>query len=383
MIKQFGPTPVTASTASRNRAAAASHSSTRLPIDDTRIRGITELAPPSHLLREFPASERAAATTFEARQAIHRVLHGADDRLEVVVGPCSIHDYDAAIEYAQRLTALRAKLAGELIVVMRVYFEKPRTTVGWKGLINDPDLDDSYRINDGLRLARRILLEINELDLPAGTEYLDMITPQYIADLIAWGAIGARTTESQVHRELASGLSCPVGFKNGTDGDVRIAVDAIKAASAPHHFLSVTKGGHSAIVHTAGNEDGHIILRGGTAPNYDAASVDATCALLGAAGLAARLMIDCSHANSRKNHERQVDVARDVAAQIAAGDERIFGVMLESHLNAGRQDLVPGQELRYGVSITDACIGWETTVTTLELLADAVRRRRVKVADAA
>ena len=288
------------------------------------------------------------------------MLHGADDRLLVVVGPCSIHDYDAAIEYATRLAALRAELSTDLIIVMRVYFEKPRTTVGWKGLINDPNLDDSYRINDGLRLARRILLEINELDLPAGTEYLDMITPQYIADLIAWGAIGARTTESQVHRELASGLSCPVGFKNGTDGDVRIAVDAIKAASAPHHFLSVTKGGHSAIVHTAGNEDGHIILRGGKAPNYDAASVEATCAELAAAGLAARLMIDCSHANSRKSHERQLDVARDVAAQIAGGDERIFGVMLESHLNEGRQDLVPGQELEYGVSITDACIGWES-----------------------
>jgi 3-deoxy-7-phosphoheptulonate synthase len=374
---------VTTSTASRNRAAAASVSPARLPIDDLRIRGITELAPPSHLLREFPASERAAATTFEARNAIHRVLHGADDRLEVVVGPCSIHDYGAAIEYATRLAAVREALASDLIIVMRVYFEKPRTTVGWKGLINDPNLDDSYRINDGLRLARRILLEINELGLPAGTEYLDMITPQYLADLIAWGAIGARTTESQVHRELASGLSCPVGFKNGTDGDVRIAVDAIKAASAPHHFLSVTKGGHSAIVHTAGNEDGHIILRGGKAPNFDAASVEATCAMLASAGLAARLMIDCSHANSGKRHERQVDVARDVASQIANGDERIFGVMLESHLKEGRQDLVPGRELEYGVSITDACIGWETTVPTLELLAEAVRKRRVKVADAA
>ena len=259
-----------------------------------------ELAPPAHLLREFPASERAATTTYEARQAIHRVLHGADDRLLVVVGPCSIHDYDAAIDYATRLAALRRELAADLVVVMRVYFEKPRTTVGWKGLINDPHLDDSYRINEGLRLARRILLEVNELELPAGTEYLDMITPQYIADLIAWGAIGARTTESQVHRELASGLSCPVGFKNGTDGDVRIAVDAIKAASAPHHFLSVTKGGHSAIVHTAGNEDCHIILRGGKTPNYDAASVEATCQELAAAGLAARLMIDCSHANSQQ-----------------------------------------------------------------------------------
>ncbi len=245
-----------------------------------------ELAPPSHLLREFPASERAATTTFEARQAIHRVLHGADDRLLVVVGPCSIHDYDAAIDYATRLAAERRELAADLVIVMRVYFEKPRTTVGWKGLINDPHLDDSYRINEGLRLARRILVEVNELELPAGTEYLDMITPQYLADMIAWGAIGARTTESQVHRELASGLSCPVGFKNGTNGDVRIAVDAIKAASAPHHFLSVTKGGHSAIVHTAGNEDCHIILRGGRTPNYDAASVEATCKELAGAGLA-------------------------------------------------------------------------------------------------
>ena len=369
------------STAHRNRVAAAPQSAPRLPIDDTRIREIMELAPPAHLLREFPASESAAATTYEARVAIHRVLHGADDRLLAVVGPCSIHDYDAAIDYATRLSAARRELAADLVVVMRVYFEKPRTTVGWKGLINDPHLDDSYRINDGLRLARRILLEINELDLPAGTEYLDMITPQYLADLIAWGAIGARTTESQVHRELASGLSCPVGFKNGTNGDVRIAVDAIKAASAPHHFLSVTKGGHSAIVHTAGNEDCHIILRGGKAPNYDAASVAATCHELAAAGLAAKLMIDCSHANSQRRHERQVDVARDVAAQIAAGEDRIFGVMIESHLNPGRQDLVPGQSLQYGVSITDACIGWDETLDVLHTLAGAVRARRVQRSD--
>ena len=366
------------STAHRNRAAALSYPGSRLPIDDTRIREIMELAPPAHLLREFPASERAATTTFEARQAIHRVLHGADDRLLVVVGPCSIHDYDAAIDYATRLAALDAELAAELVVVMRVYFEKPRTTVGWKGLINDPRLDDSYRINEGLRLARRILVEVNELGLPAGTENLDMITPQYIADLIAWGAIGARTTESQVHRELASGLSCPVGFKNGTDGDVRIAVDAIKAASAPHHFLSVTKGGHSAIVHTAGNEDCHIILRGGRAPNYDAASVESTCRELAAAGLAPRLMVDCSHANSQRRHDRQPEVAREVAAQVAGGDRRIIGLMLESHLNEGRQDLVAGEPLRYGVSITDACIGWDTTVAVLRAIADAVRARRPK-----
>ena len=310
------------------------------------------------------------------------MLHGADDRLLVVVGPCSIHDYDAAIDYATRLSAVKRDLAADLVVVMRVYFEKPRSTVGWKGLINDPHLDDSYRINEGLRLARRILVEVNELGLPAGTEYLDMITPQYIADLIAWGAIGARTTESQVHRELASGLSCPVGFKNGTDGDIGIAVDAIKAASAPHHFLSVTKGGHSAIVHTAGNEDCHIILRGGKAPNFDAASVASTCRELALAGLAAKLMIDCSHANSQKKHERQVDVARDVAAQIAGGDQRICGLMLESHINAGRQDLVPGKELLYGVSITDPCIGWETTVDVVAHLAESVRRRRLKQADA-
>ena len=368
------------STANRSRAAAAANN-TPLRIDDTRIREIMELAPPAHLLRELPASERAATTTFDTRQAIHRVLHGADDRLLVVVGPCSIHDYDAAIDYATRLASIKRDLAAELIVVMRVYFEKPRSTVGWKGLINDPRLDDSYKINEGLRLARRILSEINDLDVPAGTEYLDMITPQYIADLIAWGAIGARTTESQVHRELASGLSCPVGFKNGTDGDIRIAVDAIKAASAPHHFLSVTKGGHSAIVHTSGNEDCHIILRGGKAPNYDAASVEATCKELAGAGLGAKLMIDCSHANSQKKHERQVDAARDIAAQIADGDERIIGVMLESHINAGRQDLVPGKDLLYGVSITDACIGWDTTVDVLRLLAESVRERRQKLAE--
>jgi len=346
-------------------------------VDDTRITEITELAPPSHLLREFALSETAAATTYEARQAIHRVLHGADNRLLVIVGPCSIHDYDAAIDYATRLSALRRELGNDLVIAMRVYFEKPRTTVGWKGLINDPRLDDTYRINEGLRLARRILLEINELELPAGTEYLDMITPQYIADLIAWGAIGARTTESQVHRELASGLSCPVGFKNGTNGDVRIAVDAIKAASAPHHFLSVTKGGHSAIVHTAGNEDCHIILRGGKEPNYDKASIDATAAELAKAGLASLIMVDCSHANTRKQHERQLDVAADVAAQVAAGDSRIIGLMLESHLNAGRQDLVPGKPLAYGVSITDGCVGWDETVTVLRSLAAAVRARRL------
>jgi len=374
---------VPSSTAQRHRQAAAGTPATVRPVDDTRITEITELAPPSHLLREFPVSDAAAVTTYDRRQAIHRILHGADDRLVVVVGPCSIHDYDAAIDYATRLAALKRELEADLAIVMRVYFEKPRTTVGWKGLINDPRLDGSFRINEGLRLARRILLEINELELPAGTEYLDMITPQYIADLISWGAIGARTTESQVHRELASGLSCPVGFKNGTNGDVRIAVDAIKAASAPHHFLSVTKGGHSAIVHTAGNEDCHIILRGGKSPNYDAASIEATCKELASAGLAQRVMIDCSHANSQKKHERQVDVAADVAAQVAAGDDRIVGLMIESHLNPGRQDLKPDVPLAYGVSVTDACIGWDATVDTLRALAGAVRKRRVALADRA
>jgi len=374
---------VNAPAANRHKPPAGAQTPSKLPIDDTRIRDIMELAPPAHLLREFPASDVAIRTTYEARQAIHRVLHGADDRLLVVVGPCSIHDYDAAIDYATRLSATRRELADELIVVMRVYFEKPRTTVGWKGLINDPRLDDSFRINEGLRLARRILLEINELELAAATEYLDMITPQYIADLIAWGAIGARTTESQVHRQVASGLSCPVGFKNGTDGGVRVAVDAVRAASAPHHFLSVTKGGHSAIVSTAGNEDCHIILRGGSSPNYDAASVDRVCGELGRAGLAARLMIDFSHANSQKQHERQLDVGRDVAAQIARGDDRIIGAMIESHINPGRQDLLPGQPLAYGVSITDACIGWDATAGLLRDLAEAVRRRRVLLTDAA
>src|SRR6476659_2721349 len=306
-----------------------------------------ELAPPAHLLREFPASEAAAATTYEARVAIHRVLHGADDRLLVVVGPCSIHDYDAAIDYATRLSAARRELAADLVVVMRVYFEKPRTTVGWKGLINDPHLDDSYRINDGLRLARRILLEINELDLPAGTEYLDMITPQYLADLIAWGAIGARTTESQSHRQLASGLSCPVGFKNGTDGNIRIAVDAIKAANSRHHFISVTKSGHVAVFKTAGNEDCHLILRGGKAPNYDAASVEAACRELAAAGLRQHVMVDFSHANSSKQFQRQVDVGADVAGQLAKGETRIMGVMIEGHINPGRHDHVPGKPLAY------------------------------------
>jgi 3-deoxy-7-phosphoheptulonate synthase len=300
-----------------------------------------------------------------------------DDRLVVVIGPCSIHDAAAAREYAQRLAGERARLSAELEIVMRVYFEKPRTTVGWKGLINDPDLDGSFRINHGLRLARQLLLEINELGVPAGCEYLDMITPQYLADLVSWGAIGARTTESQVHRELASGLSCPVGFKNGTDGNVRIAADAIKAAQQPHHFLSVTKGGHSAIVSTRGNEDCHIILRGGPQPNFDAASVQAVSEELSLRGLAQRLMIDASHANALKKWENQLVVCRDVAGQLGGGEERIFGVMVESHLVAGRQDLVPGRPLTYGQSITDACLGWDESAAALQILADGVRQRRI------
>ena len=346
-------------------------------IDDVRIREIKELSPPSHLIREFPLSEATERITYETRQAIHGILHAADERLLVIIGPCSIHDPKSALEYARRLSQVRAKHAADLLVVMRVYFEKPRTTVGWKGLINDPHLDGTFRINEGLRLARSVLLDINELGVPAGVEYLDMITPQYIADLVSWGAIGARTTESQVHRELASGLSCPVGFKNGTDGNIRVAVDAIKTSRQPHHFLSVTKGGHSAIVSTNGNEDCHVILRGGPKPNYDAASVDAAAAQLATAGLEQRLMIDFSHANSAKDYKRQSEVCADVAAQIAGGDERIIGVMVESHLHPGRQDLVPGKPLAYGVSITDACIGWDDSVKILERLADAVRRRRL------
>ncbi len=353
-------------------------SSSNRQVDDVRIKDMFELAPPAHLMREFKAHEATEQLVYDTRREIHQILHGADDRLVVVVGPCSIHDKKAALEYAGRLKAVREELRRELVIVMRVYFEKPRTTVGWKGLINDPYLDGSYKINDGLRLAREILLEINELGLPAATEFLDTLTPQYYADLISWGAIGARTTESQVHRQLASGMSCPMGFKNGTDGNIRIAVDAIKAAAAPHFFLSVTKGGHSAIVSTCGNEDCHIILRGGKAPNYDAASVETAATELGKAGLPARIMIDCSHANSSKQHNKQIEVAADIGRQIAAGDDRIFGVMIESHLNEGRQDLLPGKPLAYGVSITDACIDWASTESVLRQLAEDVARRRLK-----
>ncbi len=346
--------------------------------DDLRIREMKELVPPAHLIREFACTGIAEQTAASARVALHRILHGQDDRLMVVIGPCSIHDTKAAMEYARRLAGERDRFKGELEIVMRVYFEKPRTTVGWKGLINDPYMDNSFRINDGLRMARELLRDINELGLPAGTEFLDVISPQYIADLISWGAIGARTTESQVHRELASGLSCPVGFKNGTDGNIKIAVEAIKAASQPHHFLSVTKGGHSAIVSTNGNEDCHIILRGGKAPNYDAASVELACQQIAAQGLAARLMIDASHANSSKKPENQIPVCADIATQVAAGDTRIVGVMVESHLVAGRQDLVPGKELVYGQSVTDGCIDWEQSLGVLEGLAASVRQRRLR-----
>ena len=347
--------------------------------DDLRIKEIKELAPPSHVLREFPISEKAAQLTYDTRQAVHRILHGADDRLLVIMGPCSIHDVKAAKDFASRLKEAKDQLAEDLLVMMRVYFEKPRTTIGWKGLINDPRLDGSFSINEGIRVARELLLGINELGVPAGCEFLDMITPQYIADLVSWGAIGARTTESQIHRELASGLSCPVGFKNGTDGNIRIAVDAIRAAQAPHHFLSVTKAGHSAIVSTTGNEDCHIILRGGKTPNYDAASVEAAAKGLADAGLAQRLMIDFSHSNSSKNSQKQLDVGHDVAHQLAGGDDRIFGIMVESHLKAGRQDLVPGKPLVYGQSITDGCLSWEDSRKLLDTLAEAVRKRRVKL----
>ena len=344
--------------------------------DDLRIRDIRELITPEQLTREFPCSEAAANTVGAARSAIHRILHRQDDRLVVVIGPCSIHDIDAAREYAGLLEKQRERLQGELEIVMRVYFEKPRTTVGWKGLINDPALDGSFRINEGLRLARGLLLGINDIGLPAGCEFLDMITPQYIADLVAWGAIGARTTESQVHRELASGLSCPVGFKNGTDGNVKIAVDAVQAASQPHHFLAVTKQGRSAIATTTGNQDCHVILRGGKVPNFDAASVAAAWQALEAAKLDATLMIDASHGNSSKKYENQPLVIDDIARQIENGERRIGGVMVESHLVAGRQDQVAGKPLRYGQSITDACIDWPTSVSVLERLAVAVQRRR-------
>ncbi|KOO13854.1 phospho-2-dehydro-3-deoxyheptonate aldolase [Vibrio xuii] len=344
--------------------------------DDVRINKSKELLPPVAVLEKFPATESASSTTFRSREAISNILKGDDDRLLVIIGPCSIHDPEAAIEYGKRLKVLRDELGDRLEVVMRVYFEKPRTTVGWKGLINDPYLNDTFKINDGLRMGRKLLLDLTDMGMPTASEFLDMITPQYVADLISWGAIGARTTESQVHRELASGISCPVGFKNGTDGNIKIASDAIRSASASHHFLSVTKYGHSAIIETAGNPDCHIILRGGKEPNYSADHVGAIKQELEASGLPQKVMIDFSHANSSKQYQRQMVVAEDVAGQISGGEDSIFGVMIESHLVEGRQDLVAGETLTYGQSITDACIGWDDTEKVLRQLADAVAERR-------
>ena len=339
--------------------------------DDVKIREVKELLPPIAHLYELPISDAAADLVHQTRQEIADLVHGRDKRLLLIIGPCSIHDPEAALEYARKLLPLRKKYEKELLIVMRVYFEKPRTTVGWKGLINDPHLDGTFDINFGLRQARRLLLALNDMGMPASTEFLDMITPQYYADLIAWGAIGARTTESQVHRELASGLSCPVGFKNGTDGNLKIAIDAIGAASHPHHFLSITKAGHSAIVHTVGNADCHVILRGGKEPNYDSDHVKAAAEQLTKAGVTPKLMVDCSHANSRKDYTRQMEVAQDVAQQLRAGENNIMGLMVESHLVAGRQD----KPEVYGQSITDACIGWDATEEMLALLAEANRSR--------
>ena len=350
----------------------------KLATDDVRVREIKPLITPVELLARLKESAVSTQNILATRKAIHNILHDVDDRLLVIIGPCSIHDTKAGIEYARRLLAVRDRLSADLLVVMRVYFEKPRTTVGWKGLINDPHLDGSYAINEGLEKARKFLLDVNELGMPAALEFLDMITPQYTADLVSWGAIGARTTESQVHRELASGLSCPVGFKNGTDGSVKVAIDAIKTAESPHHFLSVTKEGQSAIISTSGNEDCHVILRGGKTPNYEAKCVDAACANIAMAGLAPCLMIDCSHGNSSKLYQQQIEVARDVGVQVAQGDARIIGVMVESHLHAGRQDHAPGCKLEYGKSITDGCLGWDESVILLEALAGAVRARRKK-----
>ncbi|MBX7220880.1 MAG: 3-deoxy-7-phosphoheptulonate synthase AroG [Blastocatellia bacterium] len=345
--------------------------------DDVRIRSVRVVLPPAYLQEEFPVSETASETVFHARQAIRNILNRTDDRLLVVVGPCSIHDVKAACEYATLLKAKVEEFKDDLCIVMRVYFEKPRTTVGWKGLINDPYIDGSSKINDGLKLARKLLVDLAEMGVPAGSEFVDLISPQYTAELISWGAIGARTTESQSHRELASGLSCPVGFKNGTGGTLQIAVDAVRAATHPHYFLSHTKQGQSAIFETAGNPDCHVILRGGRAPNYDAEHVAHAVSLMEKANLPARIMVDCSHANSNKDHLRQIEVCQDVCEQVSAGNTNLIGVMVESHLVAGRQDARPDKPLRYGQSITDACIGWEDTETVLTNLAQAVRARRV------
>ncbi|MCZ6526277.1 MAG: 3-deoxy-7-phosphoheptulonate synthase [Gammaproteobacteria bacterium] len=344
--------------------------------DDLRIASIKAVTSPAEICEDVPISEKAATTVYETRQTIHNILIGKDDRLMLVIGPCSIHDTVAAVEYASHLQPLMEELKDNLLIVMRVYFEKPRTTVGWKGLINDPDLDGSFHINKGLRLARQLLLDINEMAIPAGTEFLDIITPQYLTDMVSWGAIGARTTESQVHREVVSGMSCPIGFKNGTDGTTQIAVDAIHSASQPHNFLSLRKEGTSAIFTTKGNEDCHIILRGGKQPNYNADSINAAASQLQSAKLPARIMVDFSHANSRKQYQQQLQVGHDVAKQVAAGDGRIFGAMIESHLIAGRQDIVADKELVYGQSITDACLGWEETEPLIRELAQAANKRR-------
>ena len=351
--------------------------------DDERIKDITVLPPPEHLIRFFPIDGTPVESLItQTRRNIHNIMAGTDDRLLVVIGPCSIHDPMAALEYARKLVEQRHKYADTLEIVMRVYFEKPRTTVGWKGLINDPYLDESYRIDEGLRIARQLLIDINRIGLPAGSEFLDVISPQYIGDLIAWGAIGARTTESQVHRELASGISAPIGFKNGTDGNIRIATDAIQATARGHHFLSVHKNGQVAIVQTNGNPDCHVILRGGKAPNYDAASVSAACKDLEAAKLPATLMVDCSHANSSKQHEKQLEVARDIGAQVAGGSRQVFGLMVESHLNPGAQKFTPGKDdpkaLAYGQSITDACLSWGDSLELLEGLSQSVKARRAR-----
>ena len=354
----------------------STHDTTR--IDDTRIGAVRPLITPALLQEWQPAPDAAQDLVETSRAAVSQVLHGADDRLVVVVGPCSIHDHDEALDYARRLKAEADRHAAELLVVMRVYFEKPRTTVGWKGYINDPHRDGSYAINEGLQMARRLLLDVLAIGLPVGCEFLDLLSPQFISDLVSWGAIGARTTESQSHRQLASGLSCPVGFKNGTDGGVKVAADAIVAAQAPHAFLGLTKMGQAAVFETRGNQDCHVILRGGKVPNYSKADVDAACALLKSNGLRGQVMVDVSHANSSKQHARQIAVAADVAAQVAAGDARIMGVMIESHLEEGRQDIVAGQQLKPGVSVTDACISFAQTVPVLDGLAEAVRARRSK-----
>ena len=381
MAPQYPTSTSSSTSAGTDNGHSYSLSEKTSATDDQRIQEVTPLPPPEHLIRFFPIAGSAIETLVgDTRRHVRQILDGTDDRLLVVIGPCSIHDPAAALDYARKLAVQRKKYAGTLEIVMRVYFEKPRTTVGWKGLINDPYLDESYRIHEGLRIARQLLVDINRLGVPAGSEFLDVISPQYIGDLISWGAIGARTTESQVHRELASGLSAPIGFKNGTDGNLKIATDAIQAAARGHHFMSVHKNGQVAIVQTKGNKDCHVILRGGKTPNFDAASVAAAGAELAAAKLPAKLMIDCSHANSSKQHQRQITVAQDIAAQLAAGNRNIMGVMVESHLNAGAQKFSAGQDdpaqLAYGQSITDACIGWDDSLVVLQALSDGVEARR-------